>query len=149
MSYIEDSLVEGESVLYRAKMSWKAVIWPLVLLGFMIWLFSRISALMGAIAVIMSIYALVQIYLIIATTEFALTNQRIIAKKGIIRRHSLEILLNKVESISISQRLDGRFFGFGTVTVVGSGGTEERFGSIGNPMELRKRVNSQIAKVKP
>ncbi len=85
--------------------------------------------------------------LVILTTEFALTNRRIIAKKGIIRQHSMEILLDKVESITISQPLDGRIFGFGTVTVIGSGGTQELFKSISNPMELRKQVNSQISKL--
>lgn len=82
--------------------------------------------------------------LVILSTEFALTNCRIIAKKGFIFQHSIEILLNKVESISVSQPLIGRILGFGTVTIIGSGGTQEVFKSIDNPMELRKQVNDQI-----
>ena len=147
MGYIEKRLVNDETILYRAKISWKFFIWPIVLLILIIWLSSKLHAIAVFFAVVFSIYVIVRAVLVILTTEFALTDRRIIAKKGIIRQRSMEILLNKVESITISQPLDGRIFGFGTVTVIGSGGTQEFFRSISNPMELRKQVNSQISKL--
>ena len=147
MGYIEKRLVNDETILYRAKISWKFFIWPIVLLILIIWLSSKLHAIAVFFAVVFSIYVIVRAVLVILTTEFALTDRRIIAKKGIIRQHSMEILLNKVESITISQPLDGRIFGFGTVTVIGSGGTHEFFRLISNPMELRKQVNSQISKL--
>ena len=147
MGYIEKILVDGENVLYRAKISWAIFISPIFLLIFLIWLSSTLHAIAVFFAVVFGIYVILRILLAILTTEFALTDRRIIAKKGIIRQHSMEILLNKVESITISQPLDGRIFGFGTVTVIGSGGTHEFFRSISNPMELRKQVNSQISKL--
>lgn len=86
-----------------------------------------------------------RIFLVYKTTEFALTNKRIIAKKGILRRHSIENLLNKIESITVNQPLDGRIWGYGTVIVTGSGGTQEDFRMIGRSMELRKMVNTRTA----
>jgi uncharacterized membrane protein YdbT with pleckstrin-like domain len=144
MGYIEDSLVPGETVLYRAKVSLMAFISPIIMLAILIWIGSQIHPFVAFIAVLFSIVIIFQILLIYSTTEFALTNRRIIAKKGFIRRHSLEIMLTKVESIKVAQSIDGRIFGFGTVTVVGSGGTQEFFKSIDRPMELRKMVNGQI-----
>ena len=78
------------------------------------------------------------------TTEFAVTNKRVIAKTGWIRRRSLELLLTKVESIGVSQPIMGRVFNYGTITVVGTGGTREPFHNIVEPMGFRKRVNAQI-----
>jgi uncharacterized membrane protein YdbT with pleckstrin-like domain len=147
MGYIEKNLVNGEIVLYRAKISWKFLIWPFIVLILLIWFCSKIHAIAVFFSVVFSIYLILRIVLVILTTEFALTDRRIIAKKGIIRQHSMEILLNKVESITISQPLDGRIFGYGTVTIIGSGGTQEFFRSISNPMELRKQVNNQISKL--
>lgn len=147
MGYIENRLMNDETILYRAKISWKLFIWPSFLLILLIWMSSKLHPIAVFFVIVFGIFYIIQVVLIITTTEFALTTRRIIAKKGIIRQHSLEILLNKVESIAVSQTLDGRIFGFGTVTVIGSGGTQELFKSIDNPMELRKQVNDQISKL--
>jgi uncharacterized membrane protein YdbT with pleckstrin-like domain len=78
------------------------------------------------------------------TTEFALTDKRIIAKTGLLQRHSLEIVLPKVESIRVIQPLIGRLLDYGTIVVVGTGGTAERFRFISHPHILRKRVNASL-----
>ena len=144
MGYIEDSLVLGEQIVYKAKISLAAFIWPIVLLTFLWWLAAQVHPLVVVLVFFFSLIILVQMTLIYSTTEFALTNKRIIAKKGLIRRHSLEILLSKVESVRVAQSIDGRIFGFGTVTVIGSGGTNENFKGISSPMELRKRIKAKI-----
>jgi uncharacterized membrane protein YdbT with pleckstrin-like domain len=79
------------------------------------------------------------------TTEFAVTDKRIIAKTGLLRRRSLELLLSKVESIGVNQPIMGRIFNYGTIVVVGTGGTKEGFPNIVAPMDFRKRINAQIA----
>ncbi|MEL7625389.1 MAG: PH domain-containing protein [Anaerolineaceae bacterium] len=145
MGYIEKRLANDETIIYRAKTSWKVLIWPMVLLILINWLASKVHPLFLFFTIILSVVLIIQVILIIITTEFALTNRRIIAKRGVILQHSLEILLKQVESIAVSQPLVGRIFGFGTVTVNGSGGTQEFFKSIDNPMELRRQVNDQIS----
>lgn len=147
MGYIENNLVDGERVLYRAKISWTIFFLPVLLSIILIWLASKIAPIAVIIVVIFGIFVIGSSLLTFLTTEFALTDRRIIAKKGIFRQRSLEIMLNKIESVSISQSLGQRILGFGTVTVTGSGGTEEYFKSISRPTELQKQVNSQIAKL--
>jgi uncharacterized membrane protein YdbT with pleckstrin-like domain len=147
MSYIEDNLVPGEEILYRAKLSIYALITPIVMLAILLYLATRIDTLVVFIVVVFSLYFLLRIFLVFKTTEFALTNRRIIAKKGILHRHSIEIVLNKVESITVNQPLDGRIWGYGTVIVTGSGGTQESFRMIDHPMELRKMVNTRLATI--
>ena len=78
------------------------------------------------------------------TTELAITNRRVIAKTGFIRRHSLEILLPKIESVDVRQGILGRMLNFGTVTVTGTGGTRESFKAIAEPIVVRKKINQII-----
>lgn len=146
MSYIDDSLVPGEEILYRAKPSIAAFIFPVLLLIFFIFISNKIHELLTLFVILFSLVVLFRLFLVYKTTEFALTNKRIIAKTGFIRRRSIEIMLSKVESISVTQRIDGRIFNFGTVIVVGSGGTNQYFPIISKPMLLRKTVNVQLSK---
>ena len=86
----------------------------------------------------------VQALTTILTTEFAVTNRRVIAKVGFIRRRTLEILLSKVESIAVQQPILGRILDFGTITVTGTGGTRESFRAIVGPIVVRKNINHII-----
>mgnify|MGYP003818406877 CR=1 FL=1 len=81
------------------------------------------------------------------TSEFGLTNKRIIVKVGFIRRNSIEVLLNKVEGIEADQTILGRILGFGSIVIFGTGGTKYPFHKICAPLEFRKRVQEQIASV--
>jgi uncharacterized membrane protein YdbT with pleckstrin-like domain len=147
MGYIENNLVQGETVLYRARISWGIFILPALLSAVLIWLATKIHPIAVFLVVLFVVIIFLRLFLLMLATQFALTNLRIIAKRGLIQQHSIEILLNKVESISISQPLVGLIFGYGTVTVIGSGGTHETFKLISHPNELRKRVNGQIATI--
>ena len=79
------------------------------------------------------------------TSEFAVTNKRVLIKTGLIRRHSLETLLSKIESIGVDQSILGRILGFGTIVISGTGGSKEPFHRIADPMMFRRRVQEQIA----
>ena len=72
------------------------------------------------------------------TDEFAITNKRIIVKTGLIQRHTLEMNLSKIESVNVDQSIMGRILGYGTITIIGTGGTRESFPNIQRPMEFRK-----------
>jgi uncharacterized membrane protein YdbT with pleckstrin-like domain len=78
------------------------------------------------------------------TSEFALTNKRVLFKVGWLRRKTQELLLKKVEGISVDQSVLGRLLGFGTITVTGTGGTREPFPNIAGPLEFRSQIQSQI-----
>jgi uncharacterized membrane protein YdbT with pleckstrin-like domain len=151
MGYVDQSLVTGEKIIIRAKMHWAVFMAPLFLflLGFIAIPFSQskdgsaLACLFG-LFFLAGIWAGLQVTMIYLTTEFALTNKRIIGKKGWIRRSSLEILLGKVESIGVRQPIMGRILNYGTITLSGSGGTKQSFPYIALPMELRQKINAQI-----
>lgn len=78
-------------------------------------------------------------YLISKFSEFGITNKRLIIKTGILSRKTLELNLSKIESVNVNQSILGRILGYGSLGVIGTGGTKEYFVSIKNPLEFRRK----------
>jgi uncharacterized membrane protein YdbT with pleckstrin-like domain len=79
-----------------------------------------------------------------ATSDFAVTDKRVLARIGILDRQSAETLLSKIEAIGVEQGLTGRLLGYGTLTITGTGGTRETIERVARPFEFRRQVQSQI-----
>jgi len=152
MSYVENNLLPNEQVNYWAKLHWIIYVWPITfLLGavavavsllFLGWHGGWIaSAILAGIA----LFCFLPPWVDSLASEFAVTNLRVLIKIGLIRRHSLELLLQKVEGIGVDQSLAGRILGYGTITVTGTGGTRESFRRISRPMEFRRQVQASVA----
>jgi uncharacterized membrane protein YdbT with pleckstrin-like domain len=77
-----------------------------------------------------------------ATTELAVTNRRVIHKRGFIQRHTVEISRSQVESVDVDQSILGRMMNFGTVTVHGTGTTPEPFRFIADPLRFRSAMTA-------
>src|SRR4029079_491786 len=77
-------------------------------------------------------------------TEIAVTNRRVLVKTGIVARHTKEILLSKVESVSIEESPAGRGLNCGKGSVHVTGGTPEVFDRIADPNEFRRQIQGQI-----
>ena len=73
------------------------------------------------------------------TNEFAITNKRVIIKIGFFRRRTIELNLTKIESVNVLQSVLGRILGFGSIVIVGTGGTKEIFPNIRGPLKFRKK----------
>ncbi|HUH73904.1 MAG TPA: PH domain-containing protein [Chitinophagales bacterium] len=73
------------------------------------------------------------------TDEFAVTNKRVIIKTGLISRKTFEMNHSKIESVNVDQSILGRILGYGSLSIVGSGGTKEVFPNIKSPLEFRKK----------
>ena len=149
MSYIENNLLEGETILYRAYLHWIVFIWP------MFWFFIAIIFLSGGsyLNIIGGLFMLFAIstgiisFINYKTSEFGITNKRVVVKVGFIRRESLEVLLNKVEGIQVDQGIMGRILGFGSIVISGTGGTKDPLHKISAPLEFRRRAQEQISLV--
>jgi len=73
-----------------------------------------------------------------ALSEFVITNRRIIIKTGFIARSTFEMNLSKIETVNVDQTVMGRILNFGSITIIGTGGTKETFHNISKPLEFRK-----------
>ena len=73
-----------------------------------------------------------------ALSEFVITNRRIIIKTGFIARSTFEMNLSKIETVNVDQSVMGRILNYGSITIIGTGGTKETFHNISKPLEFRK-----------
>jgi uncharacterized membrane protein YdbT with pleckstrin-like domain len=149
MSYVQSVLQPGEQVRHTAKLHW-IMYWPgLAFLlaaavafglaetragGNTFWMY-----LAGVLAIIALIFLLRE-WFIQWTTEIAVTDRRIIYKEGFIRRSTVEMHMDKVESVDVEQTIVGRIVGYGTVTVKGVGTGFEPLPMIAAPLELRNHI---------
>ena len=149
MSYVERVLQPGEVVRHIG-----SVHWHIYLPGLLVMLAAIVTIAWAELGASHSIFwevlagflALIASFLLIPewftwwTTEIAVTNHRIIYKAGLIRRDTVEILMDKVESVDVDQSILGRLLGYGTVTVRGTGAGFEPLKRIGQPIELRNHI---------
>jgi uncharacterized membrane protein YdbT with pleckstrin-like domain len=147
MSYIEKNLFKGENILYNGKLHWIVFIWPIICFIVAIFFFVVGVNIAGGLFVLIAIVTGLSSWITYSTSEFGITNKRVIVKVGFIRRNSIEVLLNKVEGIQVNQGILGRILDFGSITVTGTGGTKDPFHKIDSPLEFRKKVQEQIAAV--
>ena len=149
MSYSESHLLPGETIKYRGRLHWLPFL-PAYLLGALFTAIGVAGLVMQtwwlAIAgFAVAIPAFVWIYIAKVTSEFCVTDQRVIIKVGFIRRRTVETMLGKVETIGVEQSLIGRVFDFGTMLVVGTGGTQDKFHNIADPLEFRRQVQAEAS----
>lgn len=145
MGFIDENLMPNESIIYRTKLHWIVFVPPavLILLGLLMAGGSEVSGA-GAFLVILGVIWGAARGITYATSEFGVTTRRVLIKTGLIRRDSIETLLAKVEGISVNQGVLGRFLGYGTITVTGTGGSRSPFKRVANALELRRRIQEQI-----
>lgn len=115
-SYVNNNLIRGETVEYETTYHWI--------------IFFSLRALFT-----LFIAPLIEKY----TDEFAITNKRVIIKTGLISRRTFELNLTKIESVNVDQSILGRILGYGSLQIVGTGGTKEIFPNINKPLVFRKK----------
>jgi uncharacterized membrane protein YdbT with pleckstrin-like domain len=147
MGYINRHLLPGEQVTYRTQLHWKVYLGPallvlLVLLPLTILALSTQSPWLAIIPAVAGLAVFLIAVIRRRTSEFAVTNKRVILKLGVLNTRSVELLLSKIEGITVTQSLAGRLFGFGAIVLTGSGGTQEPFTGIQAPLELRQAVQA-------
>ena len=148
VSYVQRVLQPGEQVRHISPIHW-IVYWPgvaVALLALVAYWFSETRFLTGmwrytayALALV-AVVLLIQRWIRCRVTEIAVTDRRVIYKKGLIRRRTNEMNMDKVESVKIDQSIFGRMFDFGNVTILGTGEGFNTLRTIASPIELRNSI---------
>jgi hypothetical protein len=166
MSYIKATLVPGEAVVYQTRLHW-IVMLRHILLGLL--LLAGAGALLshllhqprsgnssehlteaGAAALLVcGIAAIIAGMVRRNATEMAVTTRRVVVKQGLANRKTIEMLLNKIETIEVSEPMAGRMLGYGSITIIGTGGTSEPFHKIAQPLRFRSEVQQQLERLSP
>ena len=114
-SYVDKHLIKDETVAYETKLHWV--------------IFFSLKSIFT-----LTIYAWLKRWL----SEFVITNRRIVIKEGFIARRTFEMNLSKIETVNVDQTVMGRILNYGSITIIGTGGTTETFHNIARPMKFRQ-----------
>jgi len=150
--YVESKLMPGENIVMFSNLHWiiflPAFLFLLVFIGFIVlFLSSSENTPPGGEIFIVAFLLLVGLFPLLfplknrLTTALAITDKRIIIKRGWISRNNVEVDLNKVETVSTDQTFFGRIFNYGTIKVITSSGSRGIFEKIADPAAFQKTVN--------
>jgi uncharacterized membrane protein YdbT with pleckstrin-like domain len=154
MRYVDQVLQPGESVRQITTISWVSylrglAVWvaALVVLGATPgaasspWL-HFIGLMVAAALFLIGLYFVVLAWWRRMTTEVAVTNRRVIYKTGFINRHTVEMHMDKIESVDVDQSILGRLLNFGNITINGTGEGQTYIREIDHPLEFRSHVTA-------
>jgi uncharacterized membrane protein YdbT with pleckstrin-like domain len=158
MSYVERVLQPGETLLCRSRLHWLIYLpvlpfLAIFVLGAALYVGMHSNAgdaastilplgliVIGALGAIVAWF---RAWLRRMTTELAVTDRRVIFKRGLVRRHTVEMNMDKVESVDVDQSVLGRIFNYGDVTVRGTGASIEPLRLIDDPLAFRSCVTAR------
>jgi uncharacterized membrane protein YdbT with pleckstrin-like domain len=129
MSYIQESLGDGEVIIARAHFHWlySLVAWlALIFLGIIL------------IGVVVFLSMMIRKW----TTEIGVTSHRFVEKKGLLSLHTNEIALHNIEGVRVNQGLLGRIFGYGTVRIEGTGVDAVTTPNIADPVGFVRAIQT-------
>lgn len=159
MSYIQRNLLNNEKIIYFTHMHWIVFFMPafLMFLAFLMSIFGSslfrisvpffnfsISQMMTFFLLMIALITFLDALIRYLTSEYGITNKRVLIKTGWIRRSSLELFIDKVEAIYVDQSIMGRILNYGTLRIVGTGGTQDPFFYIPDPLMFRKVAQQQV-----
>jgi uncharacterized membrane protein YdbT with pleckstrin-like domain len=129
MRYIDESLAPGETIIARGK--WPTLFWV-----------GAWAALLVLGIIIVGIFIFAGMAIKMMTTDFAVTNRRVILKEGWLNRKTHELAVESVEGVSLDQSLWARIFGYGRVVVTGTGEATILFPPMAHPVEFRRAIEA-------
>lgn len=152
MAYVERVLQPGEVVRHKARIHWVIYVrgFALLVVSFVVWLLTpdsgalhTIGVGLAAVLLALALYDLLRAWLRRWTTEYAVTNRRVIYKRGLIWRRTMEMNMDKVSSVDVDQSILGRLLDYGTITVHGTGTDIEPIPGVASPLAFRNHITAE------
>jgi len=157
---MKPELLDGEEIIYHTKMHWiifkSCIGWYLISLAIFVignvlglgWLqfrdFPPLYVAIGIITLLLAMLYTAHTLVLYYSTDYAITNRRVIRKTGFFTQTKLGILLERIEVLEVVRPLLGRILNYGGIIIVGVGGTQEPLPYIPDPANFRKKIQIQI-----
>ena len=151
MKYIDQILQPDEKLVYSTKIHWVVYLpgvglWlvAFAMLGFAANAAGRpLWSLAALIVMLIAASSTFRAWFRRWTTEIDVTDRRIIYKRGFIRRHTVEMNMDKVESVDVDQSFLGRILNYGNIIVRGTGSGIEPLHNVATPLRFRSFVTAR------
>lgn len=152
MGYIDKELLPNEQVVARTTRHKIVLVLPMLVC--ILFVVAAVATTVAQVSVWFTVaeFAIASVVAGVAwisyrSAEFAVTTFRLVLKQGWVSRRTIELQLNKVEALNVDQTLFGRMLGYGTLRVIGTGGTTEVFSIVSHPAKFRTAVQAQISTI--
>jgi uncharacterized membrane protein YdbT with pleckstrin-like domain len=153
MSYVQKVLQPGETVRYEAAIHWitylHGIVW--ILAAVIVWIVAPstwhggfVIHTINIVLVAVGVFFVARAWFNWWITEIAVTDRRVIYKRGFISRTTAEMHMDKIESVKIDQSILGRMLDYGKVTVLGTGTGTESLGQIDEPIAAPLQLRNHI-----
>ena len=148
MGYFDKNLVSDERILFRTKKHviiylW-AVLWTLFSVVAAEYMYSNpVLAKLAFLPWVLCAFLWMQAWLVYVTSEFVVTNKRVMMREGFFFKHANELRLNTISQVNIDQSLLGEWLNYGTITLNSFGG-RDAYILIANPFMFQRVVNEQM-----
>lgn len=96
--------------------------------------------LLAFVVFVLGLFSFVHKMVIKATTEIAITNSRLVYKRGLIARQVGEMNIDRIEGVNVLQSVMGRIFNYGRLAVRGMGIGEVVLPPIEDPIKFRQAI---------
>jgi uncharacterized membrane protein YdbT with pleckstrin-like domain len=107
------------------------------------WKNEGVTVITGGVFAVLFLVTYIHGWFIRWTTELAVTDRRVIFKRGFINRHTEEMNMDKVASVEVDQSILGRILGYGTIAIMGAGQSIENLRNIADPIGLRNAITAK------
>ena len=153
MRYVDQVLQPGETIRQVTTISRVGYIRGIAVLlaAFVLWgvtslgtsaLIHLVGQIVALVLIAAGLYLILMAWFRRFTTEVAVTDRRVIYKIGFINRHTVEINMDKIESVDVEQPLLGRLLNYGDITIHGTGEGKKLIREIDHPLEFRSHVTA-------
>lgn len=97
------------------------------------------------IFLLLAIYSGITPYLLYATSDYVVTNKRVVMRHGFFSRYVSDTRLTSISHVTMDQGPLGQMLNYGNITINGFGGNRDYFTQIASPNEFQKNVNVQLS----
>lgn len=151
MAYYTQVLQPDERVLVVGRLHWSIYLRAILVLAVAVaimtasfWLADEqprfYAQVLAAIAAVLGLLMVLAVFIRRHATEIVVTDRRVIFKRGILSRHSVEMNVSKIETVDVEQGLWARLFDYGTVIIRGTGSGFEPLRGVGAPLAIRNAI---------
>lgn len=149
MAFPHKLLTENETIVFDMHPHWKVLVDEALKLAILVGLAVLVKARIDASWTNFSIGLGVVVWTLMALpdilkwrfTDFTLTNERLISRRGVIAKNSKEIPLETINTVTFDQSILGRMMGYGTLTVESAGENgQETFTNARKPEDMQKAI---------
>lgn len=139
-------MTENNGIVYQARLHWVLFCWPILLGVAALILGDKVPQLRELSWIILGFSVIweAMVWLTYQFSYLTIKRKQVILCSGFFIRQTIDIPLNKIESVDIRQTLLGSMLHYGTLVITGTGGTRQLINYLNKPLTCRRYIEQLL-----